>query len=460
MPIKLTKKQAAAAKIIRDFPSDRTTNFLMYGGSQSAKTSFACMYIQTQCLQHANITALICRKHFTDLKATIFQNTFYKMMELQFGEGINENPNIVTYIKSSPLSATFFNGSVVYFLGLDDTNSSADKVLGRYASIFLLDECSEIGYQTFAKLQTRLNVKSKAKRVGLCTMNPTTIFGWPYKIFIEKRHPIDDVPLKNPELFSWLQMNPADNIENLPEGYLENLENLSAHDRERFLHGNFLMTAEGAVYEESLQTCIREKRVTDLGKFNFNYPISVALDIGWDDFSSAWIFQVLPDYICFYDYCEENKIELAKFVAKLEKIVETKKTNLHKQSQETVNFILPHDASHKWVGSGLSVKEVLGLYASKTPERPKSFKVLAIRGIYEGINACRLLFPKCKFDSKGCEIGLRRLGQYREYLQEGNDEFKKKVRHDMASHAADAFRYAIGSFYVQQPYKEDFGGNK
>jgi hypothetical protein len=53
------------------------------------------------------------------------------------------------------------------------------------------------------------------------------------------------------------------------------------------------------------------------------------------------------------------------------------------------------------------------------------------------------------FDEHGCDIGLRRLGAYKEYFVDGNDEFSKKPKHDMASHCADAFRYAMYNFYFE-----------
>jgi phage terminase large subunit len=65
------------------------------------------------------------------------------------------------------------------------------------------------------------------------------------------------------------------------------------------------------------------------------------------------------------------------------------------------------------------------------------------------INAARLLFHVCVFDEQGCDVDLRRLGAYKEYFIDGNDEFSKKPKHDMASHCADAFRYVMYNFYFE-----------
>jgi hypothetical protein len=83
---------------------------------------------------------------------------------------------------------------------------------------------------------------SGARKVGFVTMNPTSVFHWAHKLFLEKKNPLDDKPVKNPNVFRCIQMNPKDNLDNLPEGYVENLDNLSEAERERFLYGNFTLT--------------------------------------------------------------------------------------------------------------------------------------------------------------------------------------------------------------------------
>jgi phage terminase large subunit len=143
-------------------------------------------------------------------------------------------------------------------------------------------------------------------------------------------------------------------------------------------------------------------------------------------------------------------------VSFLGKIKEKLKIMQKGKWQNDTTVILPHDASHHWVGTGMSLKQVLTLHSAHSLDTPVTYKILRLMGIYEGINACRLMFAKVYFDKIGCDIGIRRLGQYKEYIVDGNDEFTKKTKHDMASHAADSFRYAITSFYFQKPFQEDF----
>jgi hypothetical protein len=49
-------------------------------------------------------------------------------------------------------------------------------------------------------------------------------------------------------------------------------------------------------------------------------------------------------------------------------------------------LILPHDASHHWVGTGMSLRQLLTLNSSFSKDLPMTYKILKIMGIYEGLN--------------------------------------------------------------------------
>jgi hypothetical protein len=65
--------------------------------------------------------------------------------------------------------------------------------------------------------------------------------------------------------------------------------------------------------------------------------------------------------------------------------------------------------------------------------------------VADGINAARMLLPKCYFDRDKCVTGIEMLRQYRQEWDERRKMFRDHPRHDFTSHAADAFRYlAVG----------------
>ena len=59
----------------------------------------------------------------------------------------------------------------------------------------------------------------------------------------------------------------------------------------------------------------------------------------------------------------------------------------------------------------------------------------------DGINAVRLIFHKCWFDSLKCNEGIQALRNYRKEYDDKRKQYRSSPLHDWSSHAADAFRY-------------------
>jgi phage terminase large subunit len=73
------------------------------------------------------------------------------------------------------------------------------------------------------------------------------------------------------------------------------------------------------------------------------------------------------------------------------------------------------------------------------------FRVIPKMKVADGINAARMMIPKCHFDKDKCGQGIEMLRQYRQEWDEKRKSFRDHPRHDYTSHAADAFRYlAVG----------------
>src|SRR5262249_1766556 len=69
-----------------------------------------------------------------------------------------------------------------------------------------------------------------------------------------------------------------------------------------------------------------------------------------------------------------------------------------------------------------------------------TFEVVPNLDFADGINAVRLLLPRCYFDQTKCAVGLESLRQYRRQFNARLSEFTGPPVHDRHSHAADAFR--------------------
>jgi hypothetical protein len=104
----------------------------------------------------------------------------------------------------------------------------------------------------------------------------------------------------------------------------------------------------------------------------------------------------------------------------------------------------PHDIVVKELASGrsrLETAQSLGI----------RFDIVPKVSIEDGINAAKVLLPKCWFDSEKCQAGLEALRHYRRDFNKRMNEFKDAPLHDWSSHGADAFRYLA---VRQQPPKE------
>lgn len=222
---------------------------LLYGGSRSTKTFTTIRNIITRALIAPNSRHAILRFRFNHVKNSVVLDTFPKVMELCF-------PDVEYTINKSDWYAKLPNGSEIWFGGLDDKERT-EKILGNeYVTVFL-NECSQISYNSFLLIVTRLAQRCEYQRGGvtkemrlkfLCDENPPLQGHWTHKLFIEKRDPTTRQPLAKPENYAALQMNPVDNADNLPAAYLDNLDGLPKRQRDRFYLGKFGSANDNALW--------------------------------------------------------------------------------------------------------------------------------------------------------------------------------------------------------------------
>ena len=152
-------------------------------------------------------------------------------------------------------------------------------------------------------------------------------------------------------------------------------------------------------------------------------PVDTWWDLGIDDATAIWFAQSVGREVRLIDYYEASGVGLDHY-AKV----------LGERAYVYGRHILPHDARVRELGTGRSRVETLaGLGLRATVARQQSLE--------DGINAVRLLLPRCWFDAERCARGLDALRQYRTDYDERLGTFKTTPLHNWASHAADAFRY-------------------
>ena len=114
--------------------------------------------------------------------------------------------------------------------------------------------------------------------------------------------------------------------------------------------------------------------------------------------------------------------------------------NVLKQNQATFGFIygehyLPHDVEVTEMGTGVTRLETLrSLGLTNVHVVPR------VPSITDGINATRMLLPKCWFNETACAKGIDALRNYRWKPETTNPTSDTKPGHDWAIHGADALR--------------------
>lgn len=235
MNFKKTPKQEQAITLL----TSKAKNIMLYGGSRSGKTFILIRAIIIRACKEKS-RHVIFRSRFNHIKTSIFMDTLPKVMELCF-------PELDYNISKSDYYIKLPNESEIWFGGLD-TNDRVEKILGKEYSTIYFNESSQIEYSAVSMALTRLAEKNKLKKKVYYDENPPTKAHWSYWQFIKKLDPIQNIPLKNPDLYASMLMNPIDNQENIDPDYLSMLQELPEKDRNRFLYGIFNDTNDGIAY--------------------------------------------------------------------------------------------------------------------------------------------------------------------------------------------------------------------
>lgn len=201
---------------------------------------------------------------------------------------------------------------------------------------------------------------------------------------------------------------------------------------------SFEASVRGAVYAKELAKLRSDNRVLRL-PYDPSLPVSTAWDLGVGDSTAIWFVQQHHAEVRIIDYYEASGEGLQHYARVLDS-----------RGYKYARHIAPHDIQVKELGSGrtrLETAQALGI----------RFEALKPVSLEDGINAVRMLLPRCYFDEEKTRAGLETLQNYRWDFNQRLDEFKPVPMHDWASHGADAFRYlALGLREIAKPAKRDY----
>lgn len=231
---KKTPKQKEAINVISGH-----IETLLEGGSRSGKTFIEVYTMFIRAMKYPNTDHLSVRAVFNDAKKALWYKTIPDVHRVCF-------PSLKVNYNKTDFFIEFPNGSRYWIGGLDN-KERLEKVLGNEYATIHENEISQISYAGHSLLKTRLNPPKGVKPLMLLDQNPTHKRHWGYKIFHQGINPVDDTPITDMTRYGLLKINPADNLDNISETYMETLSTLSEQEQKRFKHGEYTDVI-GAIY--------------------------------------------------------------------------------------------------------------------------------------------------------------------------------------------------------------------
>lgn len=309
-------------------------------------------------------------------------------------------------INHSELRVDYPNGGRVRLFGADN----ADGMRGLYLDGVVLDEPAQIDPRVWPQILR----PALSDRQGWATF-----IGTPegHNAFYDVRE-----QARNSKEWFYLELK-ASETGILPESELQAARQDMTEDQyAQEYECSFEAAIMGAYYGKEMAAAERDKRV-EKAPYEPKLQVTTAWDLGIGDSMVIWFVQQLGKEIRIIDYYENNGMGLDHYV----KVLRDK-------PYAYADHLLPHDANVKELGTGVTRLETLRSLGLKAT-------VLPIQSVDDGINAVRLMLPRCWFDRQKCAQGIEALKQYRAEYDDRLRTLRPRPLHDWASHAADAFRY-------------------
>ena len=312
----------------------------------------------------------------------------------------------------SELWVELINGAKIRLFGADNP----DNLRGLYLDGVILDEYADMKPSVWGAVLRPLLADRMGWAVFIGTPKGHNAF---YDIYSEAQ--------KSP---SWyVKTLRADQTALLPESELEDARQSMTPDQyEQEFLCSFEASILGAYFGNEMRQLTDLQRITTVD-YDSMFPCHTAWDLGYNDSTAIWWFQVVYGEIRVLDYHQSDGKNIPFY------------TGLLAQKEEEFGYkygthYLPHDARAKTLASG--GKSIIEQISAKIDI--KHLKIVPNLSLQDGIQSARLALIRCWFDNK-CEEGIECLRQYQREYDEDKKVFRDRPRHDWTSHGSDAFRY-------------------
>jgi phage terminase large subunit len=307
----------------------------------------------------------------------------------------------------SELRIDYVNGGQVRLYGADNP----DAMRGIYLDGVVLDE--------YADMDPR--VWSQIIRPALADRQ-----GWAVFIGTPKgRNAFFELWRRSQSEPGWFSMMlKASETGLIPESELESARrDLTEEQYAQEFECSFDAAVVGSYYGKPMMRAEAERRIAPV-PYDPAALVWTSWDLGIRDATAIWFAQVVGREIRVIDYYEASGVDLGHYVREIAS-----------RPYVYAGHIVPHDAQAKELGTGKSRLEVLANLGLE------HITLAPLHRIEDGINAVRMLLPRCWFDAGKCARGLDALKLYHADYDDKLQALRPHPVHDWTSHAADSFRY-------------------
>jgi len=320
-------------------------------------------------------------------------------------------PSIVK-ANQSELWVELVNGAKIRLFGADNP----DALRGLYLDGVVLDEYADMKPRLWGEIVRPLLTDRQGWATFIGTPKGHNAF---YDIYNEGQ--------KNPNWY--VKTLRADQSGLLPEAELLDAQaTMSDNQYEQEFLCSFEAAILGAYYGQEMRRLTDLDRITTVD-YDPMFPCHTAWDLGFNDSTAIWWFQVVYGEIRVLDHHSSNGQAIPYY------------TGLLAQKEDEFGYkygyhYLPHDARAKTLASG--GKSIIEQISAKIDI--KHLKIVPNLSIQDGIQATRLALTRAWFDNR-CEEGIECLRQYQREWDDDKKCFRDRPKHDFTSHSSDAFRY-------------------
>lgn len=214
---------------------------------------------------------------------------------------------------------------------------------------------------------------------------------------------------------------------------------------------SFTSAIIGSYYGAEMLRMEREGRIT-LVRHDPRYPVFTAWDLGFNDDTSIWFYQVINGKVRIIDYYFAAGQGIAHYAGQIvgrevELTISTHRVSAeygaeipeaaHRKAYVYGRHNLPHDAAHRRIeAAGKSMQDQLAAVVGY-----RTINIVPQESLETGIQAVRAMLPVVSIDAEWCADGIEALRQYQREWDEENKVFEDRPLHNWCSHPADAFRY-------------------